>query len=50
MEIRDRLLLRLPVALKEKIESCAKANLRSVTREIELAVTNHVASMQGKQS
>ncbi len=49
MEIRNAVLVRLPKSLKAQIESCARANLRSATKEIELAITNHVA-MQGKHS
>jgi hypothetical protein len=42
MDTRQSLLLRLPSALKLEIEICARENKRSTTREIELAVENHV--------
>ena len=50
MENRDAVLVRLPSSLKARIESCARANLRSATKEIQLAITNHVNTMQGKAS
>ena len=50
MENLNAVLVRLPSSLKTRIESCARANLRSANKEIQLAITNHVNAMQPKQS
>jgi hypothetical protein len=45
MEDREIMFVRVPASLKTQIETCAKINLRSTTREIEHILTNHVQSM-----
>lgn len=47
---REAVLVRLPHTLKRQIEACARENLRSMTREIELAVINHVSRMNTAQA
>jgi hypothetical protein len=43
-EPREAILLRLPTKLKADVCELARVHKRSTTREIELAIENHVAS------
>jgi hypothetical protein len=44
MDDRKQLPVRVPAGLKAQIERVAKANRRSTTAEIQIAIETHVAS------
>jgi predicted transcriptional regulator len=46
---RDVLLLHLPAQLKEQVRDLAKENKRSMTKEIEMAIEQHVAREREQQ-
>ena len=46
METRDAMLLRLPTALKEKLEQAAKDHRRSANMEAQVAIETHLAPQQ----
>jgi predicted transcriptional regulator len=44
LEQREAMLLRLPPKLKADVSELARVNKRSTTREIELAIEQHIAA------